>query len=461
MKKILLLMLVLVVGAGAAGLGWYWYVGSGPAVSYKTATATKGDLSATISATGTLEPEEVVDVGAQVAGMILHFGRDPKASGDDAVAAGLGPLGVAGIAGNPDIAFKAVDWNTAVTPHTLLAEIDPKIYQAQVDQQDANVKNANANVSVAEAKYAQADRDWVRAQQLQGVRGAIADSDVDMYRANYETTRASLAVAKAQLAQAKANLDQAKINLAYTKIYSPVSGVIVDRRVNVGQTVVASLSTPSLFLIAKDISRMQIWASVNEADIGQIREGQPASFTVDAFPNETFHGTVQQVRLNATMTQQVVTYTVVVAFDNSAQKLRPYMTANLLFQVDQRKDALLVPNSALRWQPAPAQIAPDVRKRYMQALQAKQQGITQPGEEKDSSHRGTVWALDGAFVRPVKVKIGLSDGVNTEITAVMPGELSGELKEGTTIVTGTQAKSNGDNTSDPFTPKMFGGGKKQ
>jgi HlyD family secretion protein len=122
---------------------------------------------------------------------------------------------------------------------------------------------------------------------------------------------------------------------------------------------------------------------------------------------------------------------------------------------------VLGPNSALRWQPAPTQIAPDVRKKYLQSLQAKAQGITQPGEDKDSSHRGTVWAQDGAFVRPVKVKIGLSDGANTEITAVMPGELSSELKEGTTIVTGTQSKNNGDNTSDPFTPKMFGGGKKQ
>ncbi len=384
-------------------------------------------------------------MGAQVAGMILHFGRDPQANGDNAAAAGIGPLAVAGIARDGNISYRAVDWNTAVTPHTLLAEIDPKIYQAQVDQQEANVKNATANVGVADAKFVQADRDWTRAQQLAAARGAITDSDYDMYKANYDTTKATQAVVKAQLAQAKANLDQAKINLAYTKIYSPVNGVIVDRRVNVGQTVVASLSTPSLFLIAKDISRMQIWASVNEADIGQIKEGQPASFTVDAFPNETFHGTVQQVRLNATMTQQVVTYTVVVAFDNSKQKLRPDMTANLLFQVDQRHEALLVPNSA----------------RYMQSLQAKAQGITQPGEDKDSSHRGTVWALDGASVRPVKVKIGLSDGVNTEITAVMPGELSGELKEGTAIVTGTQSKSSGDNTSDPFTPKMFGGGKKQ
>ena len=461
MKKFWMLLLVLLVAAGAGGLGWYWYMGSGPAVSYKTATAARGDLSATISATGTLEPEEVVDVGAQVAGQILRFGRDPQANGDNAAGAGMGALAVAGIANNPSIPFRTVDWNTVVTPHTLLAEIDPKIYQAQVDREEANVKNAIANVAVADAKFNQADRDWARAQQLMASRVAITDSDYDMYRANFDTTKASQAVARAQLAQSRANLDQAKTNLAYTKIYSPVDGVIIDRRVNVGQTVVASLNAPSLFLIGKDISRMQIWASVNEADIGQIKPGQKATFTVDAYPGKTFEGTVTKVRLNAQMTQQVVTYTVEIAFDNSKYGLKPYLTANVLFEVDQRHGALLVPNAALRWQPSPAQIAPDIRKRYQVSLQAKAQGITQPGEDKDSTHRGTVWALDGAFVRPVKVKIGLSDGANTEITAVLPGELSGELKDGATIVTGTQAKSSGDNTSDPFTPKMFGGGKKQ
>jgi len=308
MKRVLMIALVLLVAAGVAVGGYYWYTGTGSSVTYKTAKVERGDLSASISATGTLEPEEVVDVGAQVAGIIQRFGRDPQANGDNATAAATGPLAIAGIAMDPRIPYRIVDWNTAVTPHTLLAEIDPQVYQSQVDQQEANVQNAQANIEVMNAKLNQSERDWNRAQQLANVKGAIADSDYDMFRAAYQTNKAGLTVAQAQLTQAKANLNQAKINLGYTKIYSPVNGVVVDRRVNVGQTVVASLSAPSLFLMAKDLSRMQIWASVNEADIGQIKPDQKVAFTVDAYPNKTFEGTVSKVRLNAQMTQQVVTY---------------------------------------------------------------------------------------------------------------------------------------------------------
>jgi HlyD family secretion protein len=464
MKKVLMIALVFLVAAGVAAGGYYWYAGTGPSVTYKTAKVERGDLSASISATGTLEPEEVVDVGAQVAGIIQRFGRDPQANGDNATAAATGPLAVAGIAMDPRIPYKIADWNTAVTPHTLLAEIDPQVYQSQVDQQEANVQNAQASIEVTNAKLNQSERDWNRAQQLANVKGAIADSDYDMFRATYLTNKATLAVAQAQLAQAKANLNQAKINLGYTKIYAPVTGVIVDRRVNVGQTVVASLSAPSLFLIAKDLSRMQIWASVNEADIGQIKENQKATFTVDAYPGRTFEGTVQQVRLNAQMTQQVVTYTVVVDFDNSKYKLLPYLTANLLFEVDQRHGVQLVPNSALRWQPSPAQIAPDIRKQYMHALQVKAAGgVPQATEEKDSQHRGTVWLQDGQFVRPAKVKIGLSDGSNTEIVSVIKDKegVFGDLPDGSVVVTGTQAKTSNDDTNNPFQTKLFSGQKKQ
>jgi HlyD family secretion protein len=461
MKKLLMLAVVLLFAAVVAGVGWYWYSSSGTTVTFKTAAVAKGDLSATISATGTLEPEEVVDVGAQVAGKILRFGRDPQANGDNATGIALGAGPQWGIANDPRIPYKAVDWNAQVSPNTLLAVIDPMVYQAQVDQSEANVLNATANISVAHAKLLQSERDWKRAQQLASTPGAIAPADYDMFLSTNETNKALLTVAEAQLTQAKANLEKDKINLDYTRIYSPVNGVIVDRRVNVGQTVVASLNAPSLFLIAKDLSRMQIWASVNEADIGQIKDHQKATFTVDAFPGKTFEGTVNQVRLNAQMTNQVVTYTVVIDFNNSQYKLKPYLTANILFEVDKRTDALLVPNSALRWQPAPTQIAPDIRKQYMQSLQLKAAGASPKGEDKDPQHRGIVWTQDGTFVRPVKVKIGLSDGANTEITAVLPGELSGELKEGTVIITGTQTKAAADDTSNPFQAKMFGGGGKK
>src|SRR5207249_3200763 len=173
----------------------------------------------------------------------------------------------------------------------------------------------------------------------------------------YETSKSALAVGEASVAQARAALQQAEINLGYTTIRSPVKGVIVDRRVNVGQTVVASLNAPSLFLIAKDLTRMQIWASVNEADIGQIHAGQAVRFSVDAFPHQTFRGDVAQIRLNANMTQNVVTYTVVVNTDNTNGKLLPYMTANLNFELSQRNDVLLVSNSALRWRPQIQQVA--------------------------------------------------------------------------------------------------------
>ena len=171
-----------------------------------------------------------------------------------------------------------------------------------------------------------------------------------------------MAVGKATIRQNRAALRMAKTNLGYTTIKSPVRGAIIDRRVNIGQTVVASLNAPSLFLIAKDLRRMQVWASVNEADIGRIHVDMPVRFTVDAHAGQTFHGKVTQIRMNATMTQNVVTYTVVVTTDNSNGKLLPYLTANVQFEVDQRSHVLLVPNAALRWKPQASQIDPAVRK---------------------------------------------------------------------------------------------------
>ena len=188
-------------------------------------------------------------------------------------------------------------------------------------------------------------------------KNAIAQTDYDTDEANYLAAVANVAVGKATIEQAKAALDMAKTNLDYCTIKSPVKGVIIDRRINVGQTVVSTMSVSSLFLVAKDLTRIQVWASVNEADIGRIQVGMPVTFTCDAFPKTTFRGTVCQIRLNATMTQNVVTYTVVVVTDNSDGKLLPYLTANLQFQVDDHHGVLIVPNAALRWKPKPEQIA--------------------------------------------------------------------------------------------------------
>jgi HlyD family secretion protein len=434
-------VLALVVAAVAGLFGWwYLYAREGHTPKFRTAVAERGELLATINATGTIEPEEVIDIGAQVAGMIKKFGPDPK---------------------NPK---KTVDYGTEVEMDTVLAEIDPSLYQAAVDQTEANLHQAEANVKKAKAdllamrsKLEQTQRDWDRVQKI-GPSKALSDLDYDTAKNAWETAKAAVpggeaAVEAAEKAVevAKAQNQTARINLAYCTIKSPVKGVIVDRRVNIGQTVVSSLSAPSLFLLAKDLKKLQIWASVNEADIGHLHTGQPVVFAVDAFPGDKFQGKVIQVRLNATMTQNVVTYTVVVSTDNSSGRLLPYMTANLDFEIDRHPNALRVPNAALRWQPAPQQVVPDARADFQKALRAQSgaSGGSQPqGAKKDGHDRGRVWVEDGDYVRPVKVRIGLSDGAMTEI-------VGGDLEEGTPVIVGEVHENNSGGTSNPFTPQMF------
>jgi HlyD family secretion protein len=475
MKRILIVLLLLaVVGAGGA-----WYLGQGDArTSFRTVQVERGDLLATISSTGTIEPEEVIDIGAQVAGQIISFGEDPRWSGRT---------------------DRPINFGSPVEKDTVLARIDPALYRTQVDRAQAQVKQAEAQLESSQAQVAvaqanieraeadlgqmqakldQSDRDWRRVRRLRP-GGAIAESDSDVAEALFLTNKATLAVGKATVVQSKASLkdalanvtkaratladaraalENAEVNLAYCTIKSPVKGVIVDRRVNIGQTVVSSLNAPSLFLIAKDLKRLQVWASVNEADIGNVHSGQAVTFTVDAHPGRVFKGVVapDQPRLNASMTQNVVTYTVVVDTDNFDGKLLPYLTANLQFEVSKRKGALLVPNAALRWKPTPQQVVADARSQYIQA-QRRSKGA--PGEpappasaSKESHDRGTLWVEEDGFVRPIKVRVGLSDGVMTEI-------LQGEIHEEDSVVTG-ESRSNGDGgTKNPFAPKLFGGKK--
>jgi HlyD family secretion protein len=440
MLKYFKLLIPLVIVAAVGLFGW-WYLDAreGHTQKFRTVAARRGELSATINATGTIEPEEVIDIGAQVAGMIKEFGTDPK---------------------NPN---KSIDYGSEVEKGTVLAKIDESLYKAAVDQTEANLHQAEANVQKAKAdlvsvksKREQTQRDWLRAQQLWPSR-AIADVDYDTAKNAWEAAQAAVpggqaAVEAAEKAVevARAQNQTAQINLAYCTIKSPVKGVIVDRRVNIGQTVVSSLSAPSLFLLAKDLKRLQVWASVNEADIGHIYVGLPVSFSVDAYPGEKFQGKVAQIRLNATMVQNVVTYTVVVSADNSSGRLLPYMTANLDFEIDRHPDALRVPNAALRWQPTPQEVAPDARAEFMKALRAQSgaSGSQPQTAKKDSHDRGRVWVVDRDFVRPIKVRIGLSDGAMTEI-------VGGDLKEETPVVVGEVHENNAAGTSNPFTPQMF------
>src|SRR6516165_7830550 len=320
MRIVRLLVILVVVAAVGAGGWWYFLAHNGNKSHFRTAVAERGELLATINATGTIEAEENIDIGAQVAGMIKKFGQDPK---------------------DPN---KTIDYGSEVEEGTVLAQIDPSLYQAALNQATANLHQAQANVQKAEtdlvaqkSKLEQTKRDWERVQKLISTK-ALSDLDIDTARNAFETAQAAVpgaeaavAAAKAAVEVAQAQRDTAKTNLDYCTIKSPVKGVVITRRVNIGQTVVSSLNAPSLFLLAKDLKKIQVWASVNEADIGNIKDEQPVTFTVDAHPDQVFHGKVSQIRLNASMTQNVVIYTVVVNTDNSQEKLLPYLTANLQF----------------------------------------------------------------------------------------------------------------------------------
>ncbi len=444
-KAVLVLFLLAVLG-GLTVL--YFGRGKAQSVLFRSVEVTRGDLLVAISATGTLEPEEVVDVGAQVAGQIMSFGQDAKG--------------------------KTVDYGSAVEAGMVLAQIDDSLYSAESAQAQAQVQSAKAGVQRSEsdleqlkAKYNQAERDWARAQKL-GPSEALAQSTYDAYKSAFETAKANVAVgeaailqAKASVAQAEAVLRRAQRNLGYCTIRSPVKGVIIDRRVNIGQTVVASLNAPSLFLIAKDLTRMQVWVAVNEADIGKIRPGQAVTFTVDAFPGESFRGEVGKVRLNASMTQNVVTYTVEIITDNASGRLLPYLTANVRFELSRRNDVFMVPNIGLRWKPSAEQVTPEFRETANNpgGRKGKSEGGQNPKRKalaetsSGGESRTVLWVAEGEYVRPVRVRLGLSDGANTEIE----GE---NLSEGMKVVIGLDAKSNGGSpqTTNPFVPQIRRGG---
>ena len=429
---------VLVIAAVAGGAVYCTtYLNAGPTTTFRTALVQKGELRIEIKANGTLEPEEVVDVGAQVMGRILELG---------------------------------VDYCSDVEAGKVLARIDPSLYLATRDQADASVKRAEADLLQMKAKLAQTEAEWKRAQRLREMKlpsisglgsissqssgpttiKGISDSDFVLAKANYEVAQANVDVGVAAVEQQKALLASAQKNLDYTIISSPVKGTIIDRRVNIGQTVVASLNAPSLFLIAKDLRRMEIWTSVNEADIGRLKVGMPVRFSVDAYPGEYFKGVVRQIRLNASMTSNVVLYTVVVTAGNDDLRLLPYLTADVRFQVDTRDDALLVPNAALRYTPRPELVT----RAEEDDDSANDNGdASQTSDRPDAEKRKMIWVRHGRFVSPVDVEIGATDGAQTEI-------VRGELKLGTEIVLGeNQDEPSADGGANPFAPPRLRGGK--
>ena len=388
-KRLLRNTILLTILPAGVALGVYaclWTASSHAAGErYRTEAVGRGDISQTVSATGTLNPVVLVRVGTQVSGTVsrLH-----------------------------------AEFNDRVQAGQILVELDDALFRAQVQQSEAIVANAKTTLELAVTNEAR-----MRPLRRQGF---ISQQEFDQ-------TEAAAKSARAQLALAQAQLEKDRTNLGYTVIRSPVSGVVVDRQVDVGQTVAASFQTPTLFLIAQDLSKMQIDSSFAEADIGSIRVGQPVAFKVDAFPDRTFQGTVKRIRLNPVTQQNVVTYDVVIAVDNPDKILLPGMTAYVNIAVARRQGVLVVPNAALRFTPAePA------------AVEAPP-----GGEEKREGPTATVYVLEDDRLRRVGIVPGISDNRYTEV-------LSGKLQAGTgVVVEERQAAARVSSPASTFQVRLF------
>ena len=562
MSKKLVIISSIVAVVLVVGVGWYVFGSSGTSINLRTTKVERGDLEATISATGTIEPRGgPPDITIQVNGRIIGFGFDPQdgpytdglpyatepkpghrlvdfgtvvkggpymiaestlkdleeAKLPDSVLASLRATLLNKEFANREQLAEALNNLTRVQGSapglsrkelnrfqqlilsyadnaTILAQIDPALYQGPVDHASAMVDAADASVDAAKQTIAADNKALEAAEQKRKQLQALADqyeadykrvqaafpqgataSDLDLAKSNYFQGQANLASAAAGVAQADAlvKTDQARLksqqasreaaiadlqiaimNLRYCTVRAEFDGKIIDRRVNIGQAVVSNQTASSLFLVARDLRRLEVWTSVNEADMANIYKTQKATFTVDAFPGKVFEGTVTQDRENATMQQNVVTYNVVVSTDNPVDKdhpmgiLRPYMTANVKFVMAKREKVLIVPNSALRYRPSADVIAPDLRSKF--ARKAGPKGANDPGagSGKDKEELPMVWVKDGKYVRPVQVHTGLSDGVSTEVK-------DGDLEEGAQIVTGESRGADGGDAKSPFAPQLF------
>jgi HlyD family secretion protein len=408
------------VAVAAPALAYRHHVAStSSALRFETATVGRGRVVSRVTASGTLSATVTVQVGSQVSGRLQRI---------------------------------FVDYNSPVQKNQLVAQLDPALFEAADEQAKANHVAALGNLAKAEAQALEANRQLERSRSLAEGQ-LIAPADLDTAQGNADAAHATVAAAKGSVEQAKAALHQAQINLAYTSIYSPTDGVVISRNVDVGQTVAASLQAPTLFVIAGDLRKMQVDTSIAEADIGRLRDGMPASFTVDAYPGETFRGTVRQIRNAPQTVQNVVTYDAVIDFDNGALKLKPGMTANVTFVAAERPDVLRLTNAALRFHPSAevlaragvaAEKAPGGSGRRDSSPRAGDGGARTAGNAAGSRR---VFVLTDGKPRAVTVKIGISDGSLTEI-------VEGPLKEGDRVIVdvgaaGTAAVAQGQPPGGP------------
>jgi HlyD family secretion protein len=364
-KAVIFIIIAMIIGTSA----YFILKRDNSKADYKTEKVDKGDIQLTVTATGTVNAVVNVQVGTQVSGTISEI---------------------------------FVDYNSLVKKGQLLAQIDPANFESQVAQAKANLSSAEANHKKSQVVLADYVRTLGRNKALL-TKDYVSQSDVDTAQTNADSASAQVDAAKAQIEQMQAALKVAETNLSYTRILSPVDGTVISRSVDVGQTVAASYQTPTLFTIAQDLREMQIDASVDEADIGKIKNQQNVEFTIDAYPDMTFKGTVSEVRNSPTTVSNVVTYDVIVKVDNPELKLKPGMTANVTIIIEEKKGVLRIPDSALKFKPAHSSKKPD-----------------RPSGP-------AVWILEKGKMKRIPVNTGISDGSYSEL-------ISGSLEEGMDVI---------------------------
>jgi HlyD family secretion protein len=407
---------VIIALLAALGATYYFFIRTEaePPVSYRYSSIERGNITKGVTATGTIQATKTVQVGSQVSGTITEL---------------------------------YADFNSRVTKGQVLARLDPTFYNAAVAEAQANLAKANAEL-------ANNEREEGRSKEL--LKSNLIS------QAEYDLTRTKLLNSRATVDQVRAQLQRSQVNLGYTIIRSPISGTVVSREVDIGQTVAASLNAPVIFKIAEDLNKMQVAANIDEADIGQVKDGLNVKFTVDAYPGEQFTGTVLQTRINPTVTQNVVTYSVIIDANNDEGKLLPGLTATVNIVADQREDVLRIPNAALRFNPdGPLAVGSRTPGAGGAASAQTQTGKGQRGAGRGAGKTPTIYikstsknAEGKSALVPVKVKLGLTDGAYTEILSSEPA-----LKSGDSIATGVAtAITKAPTTGQPGTMPMGGGG---
>ena len=437
------LWLLVLAAAGIAG-GFAWFGGDDVAEpQVRTAAITRGAIVETVQATGAIQPVTTVNVGSQVSGVVTWIGAD---------------------------------FNTVVRKGQVIARLDPSSLQAQLDQARANLTKVRADVAQRTLSLADKRAKLERAARLND-QGLISENEFETAKLAFAMAETDITSIQAQVVQAQAAVNQAQVNVNHTTISAPIDGTVIQRSVDVGQTVAASLSAPTLFLIAADLTKMEVNASVDEGDISRIRPGQPVVVQVDAHKDARFTGVVAQVRLQPQVVSNVTTYTTIVDVGNAEGKLLPGMTANVTIEVDARHDVLRVPNAALRFRPsaeilaalgqastpatsgrenAPVQTPTVVRTRLERAATpGVERAARRPGAEPGAGTRVEVWVLDDGVLRAIPVRVGLSDGTQTEV-------LTGDVVEGAAVVTTitlATAATAGAPATNPFATQPSGRGR--